>query len=409
MEVSAPPPVASFPASSRTAPPRGFAIAEFEARLERAHRGMAEAGVDALLLTNEPEIRYFSGYMTQFWQSPTRPSFLVIPADGKPIAVIAEISTVLMAATWVDDIRTWPAPQPEDEGVTLLAGVLREVTAGRGAGGVIGLLRGAETTLRMPLADLEKLQGALADARFVDSTNLISRLRMVKSEAEIDKIRHICQVASDAFDQLPGLVRADQPLSELFRRFRMTLLAAAADDVPYLAGACAPGGYETVIAPPSADRPQPGDLLMLDTGATYDGYFCDFDRNFSIGPASDELRRSYEALYAATEAGFAAARPGVTCEDLFQAMRTVILDAGFTCGSIGRMGHGLGMQLTEWPSHRAGDHTVLEPGMVLTLEPELLVADGRRMVHEENFVVREDGIEMLSRRAPAELPAIALS
>jgi len=81
-------------------------------------------------------------------------------------------------------------------------------------------------------------------------------------------------------------------------------------------------------------------------------------------------------------------------------------DDGFEAGNVGRLGHGLGMQLTEWPSHTADDDTVLAPGMVLTIEPGLGIAPGRTMVHEEDIVVREHGAELLTRRAPPELPVI---
>ena len=102
----------------------------------------------------------------------------------------------------------------------------------------------------------------------------------------------------------------------------------------------------------------------------------------------------------------ATAKPGATTSDLWRAMAEV-LDAGGSLGnSVGRLGHGLGMQVTEWPSHTADDGTVLEEGMVLTLEPGLTWAPGRMMVHEENLVLRADGPELLSRRAPAELPII---
>ena len=70
------------------------------------------------------------------------------------------------------------------------------------------------------------------------------------------------------------------------------------------------------------------------------------------------------------------------------------------------MGHGLGMQLTEWPSNTPTDGTVLEPGVVLTLEPGMEFAPGKQMVHEENIVIRDDGAEWLSRRAPDEMPII---
>lgn len=84
-----------------------------------------------------------------------------------------------------------------------------------------------------------------------------------------------------------------------------------------------------------------------------------------------------------------------------------VLEAGGAMDNgVGRMGHGLGMQLTEWPSNMPGDDTVLEPGMVMTLEPGMLFAPGRAMVHEENIVIRPDGAEWLTPRAWPEMPQV---
>jgi Xaa-Pro aminopeptidase len=91
---------------------------------------------------------------------------------------------------------------------------------------------------------------------------------------------------------------------------------------------------------------------------------------------------------------------------LFAAMQAVLEAGGALGNDVGRMGHGLGMQLTEWPSHTPWDQTVLEPGMVLTLEPGMSFAPGKVMVHEENIVVRAEGAELLTRRAAPELPVI---
>jgi len=388
----------SSPASTR-----GFPPSEFEARQVRAQRLMAMAGIDALLLSTEPEVRYFSGFLTQFWLSPTRPWFLILPRNGKPIAVVPEIGAPLMAQTWVDDIRSWPSPRPQDEGVSLLVDTLRELDIAQGR---IGLPMGPETHLRMPLKDFMDLAARLPRAHFVDAGDLVPRLRMVKSEAEISKIADICRITSDSFEALPKLIYPGQPLDEAFRAFKIELLTRGADDVPYLVGAAAPGGYDNVISPPTAQPLVPGDVLMLDTGATLDGYFCDFDRNYAIGQADDASRRAYRTLYRATDAGLAAARPGVPCSDVFRAMQSVIAADGYQCGQVGRLGHGLGMQLTEWPSHTATDSTELAPGMVITLEPGLHIGLGRSMVHEENIVIREGGAEYLSRRAAPELPEL---
>jgi len=87
-------------------------------------------------------------------------------------------------------------------------------------------------------------------------------------------------------------------------------------------------------------------------------------------------------------------------------MNRVLERNGSIGNDVGRMGHGLGMQVTEWPSHTASDDTVIEENMVLTLEPGLNWAPGKAMVHEENLVVRSSGPELLSRRAAATLPII---
>ena len=385
------------------APKRGFEIAEYERRLAAAQDLMARQGFDGMLLLSEPEIRYFSGFQTLFWQSPTRPWFLFLPAEGKPIAVIPEIGAALMRRTWVDDIRSWSAPAPSDDGLSLLTDLLMSY-AKRGA--TIGVLKGHETGLRMPLGDYERLISGLPGLKIGDATGIVRSLRMVKSDAEIEKIAHICHVASRTFDKADKLFHKGQPLSEVFRAFRRACLSEGADDVPYLVGGADQGGYNDVISPPT-DRPlQKGDILMLDTGAVYDGYFCDFDRNFAIGDADDLSRKAYEVLYRATEAGLDAARPGATCRELFAAMQGVISTFDKESGDVGRLGHGLGMQLTEWPSHAAFDETVLKENMVITLEPSLSYGSGRIMVHEENIVIRDGAPRLLSKRAAPALPVI---
>lgn len=394
----------SEPASQlHPTPPRGFPPTEFENRLSRAQRMMHERAIAALLLTTEPEVRYFSGFLSPLWHSPTRPWFLVVPRRGKPIAVIPEIGAAAMAATWLDDIRTWPSPAPEDEGISLLATTLQQVA---GRSGRVGLPLGPETQLRMPLADFEALRSRRTGSEFVDGTPIIRALRLIKSEAEIAKIATICEIVAGAFDALPTLIAGGDTEEAVFRSFKIEILRRGADSVPYLVGGAGPGGYGDIISPPSGRVLQRGDLLMLDTGSVFDGYYCDFDRNFALGHADDATRRAYDALYRTTEVGLQAARPGATCADIFASMERELAGDNRSESGVGRMGHGLGMQLTEWPSLTPDDQTVLQPGMVLTLEPGLRIAPGRMMVHEENIIIRETGAELLTRRAPAELPVI---
>jgi Xaa-Pro aminopeptidase len=383
-------------------PPRGFPAAEFAARLERAQRLMDDAGMAALMLTTEPEVRWFSGFLTQFWQSPTRPWFLVVPARGKPVAVIPGIGAQCMGRTWIEDIRTWSSPDPGDDGISLLAATLRDVADA----GTVGLAMGPETHLRMPLTDFQRLKAALSGVAFADATALLRGLRAVKSEAEVAKIRFAAQAASTAFAQVPEILSEGMSERACFRAFKIAALEAGLDDVAYLVGGAGAGGYGDIISPPSDRRLASGDVLILDVGGVHDGYFCDFDRNFRVGAVADDARRAYDVVWRATEAGLAAARPGACCADLFKAMQAVMSGAGAADSNVGRLGHGLGMQLTEFPSITPWDRTVLEPGMVLTLEPGMEFSPGKMMVHEENIVIRDEGAELLTVRAPREMPAI---
>ncbi len=389
-------------------PPRGFPEAEFAARTDGLQRAMRDHRLDAVLLTTEPNVRYFSGFFTQFWESPTRPWFLLVPASGKPAAVIPEIGRSGMAQTWLEDIRTWPAPRPADDGISLLVDYCRHRPRRFGR---IGMTLGTESMLRMPANDFAALKKTLsehASAHFeiVDAAPLMHAQRMVKSTLEIDKMRHIGALASASFAALPSFAAAGMRELDITRQMCLDLLRRGVDSIPYLVAGSGRGGYDSIIMGPTERRITDGDVLLIDTGSTWDGYFCDFDRNFAFGHADAQVSAAYQTVWRATEAGFAAARPGATTTDLWRAMNEVMVAGGSLGNEVGRLGHGLGMQLTEQPSNTAFDHTELALGMVLTLEPGMTFAPGKQMVHEENIVITAAGADWLSHRAGPELPVL---
>lgn len=382
---------------------RGFALEEYEARLARAQQAMHQRDLDAVVVTTPQNVRYFTGFATTFWESPTRPWFIVVPRTGSPSAVIPEIGAAGMALTWIDDIRTWQAPQPEDDGVSLMASVLGALPR---QSGNIGWEMGRESVIRMPIADFDKLRDACTGLTFVDGSPLIWNLRMVKSAEEIARIRTACTIACDAFDQLPAQLSAGQSEHDAAAAYRILLASHGADSVPFLSVCSGEAGYGQIIVGPTERKLGSGDVLFMDVGATWDGYFCDFDRNFSFGEPNEDVKRAHDALWRSTEAGMAAVKPGATMEDLFHAMSRVIDEEGYAPPTTGRLGHGLGLHLTEPPSHMPGDRTAIEENMVLTIEPGLEYAPGKMLVHEEDIVVRPDGAELLTRRAPREMVVV---
>lgn len=380
-----------------------FTRNEFESRIERTRAAMSTAEIDAIVLTSEANVEYLSGFETSFaWVTPSRPWYFVVPRVGDAVAIIPEIGlTNWQSTSWCGKIETWPSPRPSDEGISLLTASLGRISRQHGK---VGFEIGPESRVGMPVSDLLRAKAAL-NFEVVDCTMIMAGVRSIKSQAEIDRVRHICQIAGRAFAELPSTARVGDTEKEIYRRFCASLLLKGADKVPYVSIASGKGGYESIIMGPTDRRVQKGDVLILDTGSKYGGYFCDYDRNFSFGQPSSDVSRVHEALWHATEAGINAARPGKAAADVFRAQADVLTSHGFEVGNVGRFGHGLGKVITEHPSNAPGDETVLAPGMVLTIEPSAMFARGI-MAHEEDIVVTEGVPEVLSPRASAEIQII---
>jgi len=192
---------------------RGFNLAQYEFRTLKAQQLMQQHELGALLLTTETNVRYFTGFLTRFWESPTRPWYLIIPQSGKPIAVIPSIGEALMSKTWVEDIRTWPSPDLTDDGINLMSETLNEVAKKNR----VGIPSGAETHVRIPRNDLIKLS---QNVNLSHDFEIVKNLRMKKSKEEIIKIEKACMIAKEAFSRVPEIASESIRLDEVFRRFK---------------------------------------------------------------------------------------------------------------------------------------------------------------------------------------------
>ena len=379
----------------------GFEKKEFERRIERATEIISNNELDALFLTTPANFFYFSGFSTQFWQSPTRPWFLIVARSGVITAVIPAIGKPAMdLLPIVNSIYTWDSPKPEDEGISLLTKIFNSMPKKFGR---IGVEMGIESTLRMPLVDFMSLKNNLSGYEFVNGSDQIWKIRMTKTEEEVKRIKHICNIVSDAFETLPKIIELGKSERQIYQEFKIDILQRGADTVPYMPVISGQGGYNQIIVGSSDKKLNNGDVLVIDTGSTFDGYFSDFDRNFGVGNVSDKALRANEIVWDATEIGISTAKPGTSVEKVWFEMNKFLEAKGNLGGAVGRMGHGLGLQLTEPPSNKNGDKTILQPGFILTIEPSMEYERGKIIVHEENLVIRDDGAELLSRRAPREM------
>jgi Xaa-Pro aminopeptidase len=317
----------------------------------------------------------------------------------------------MRATSWISNLRTWPAPRPADDGISLLLDSIRSALQN---GKRLGLELGPESRIGFPAGDFLRIVRELPTDAIADGFAILRKVRLVKSAAEIARCRRICEIASDAFTALASQLEIGDTERTACAKLRVELARRGAHSTPYLVCVSGEGGYDCINMGPT-DRPLgEGDAMIIDNGSTYDGYFCDFDREYFFGRPSQAVRSAYARVWSATQRGIEATRPGIRMCDLWQAMARELGKEAIEGSNVGRIGHGLGMQLTEPPSINPDDETMIVPGMILTIEPGLGFihhgANGpepRVMVHEENVVVTEEGCEVLTRRAPPEPVVVA--
>ena len=151
----------------------------------------------------------------------------------------------------------------------------------------------------MSIQDYIKIKEDLSDYNFVDSSQVIWNLRKIKSKIEIQYISKVCSIASKVFDNFPEKIYPKISEREATSIFKKELINNGIDYIMYMACASGQGGYDQIIANPTEKQLDNGDILIIDTGSTLNGYFCDFDRNFGFGKinqVSIELIQNYGKL-----------------------------------------------------------------------------------------------------------------
>jgi Xaa-Pro aminopeptidase len=382
---------------------RQFSAEEFSQRFAGAQAGMAERGLDALLVGTGVNLQYFCGFPSPT-QSSSRPFFLLLPRAGDP-ALIVQAGRQYEAArfSWVRDIRVY-----ERLG-HLPAEILGDVVRARGIErGAIGLEWGHEMRSDLPTGEILEWARGFPGLRLADGSEVIWRQRMIKSEAEIALIRRACAITSRAYARLFDEVHEGMTEEEVARTF-VRIHAEEGSGVTWMVITSGPGNYDFASKPPTARRLARGDLLWLDAGCNVGGYWSDFSRGAVVGGPSDAQRHAAGVINRITQTVVDAMRPGVEVGALGALANRLIEESGLRWTSIisglaQRVGHGLGMNVTEPPSIAPYDHTPIQPGMVLTMEPGVATDHGI-FHHEENVLVTATGVEILSA-APTGLATL---
>ncbi len=379
-----------------------FERSEYESRFARLQREMETRGLDAILVTAKENVVYFSGLETVGWDSKHRPLGCILPREGKPTLVIPEsLAYVAEATSWVDDVRLWGGFKRQGVPADAVAAIVETIKDSGLATGRLGLELGYGTRIAMSQADYLQLTGSLAEAEFVDNAEAIWALRMIKSHAEIEIMREVCEQTCEAFRVGFEAMRAGMTEREL-AGIIFAEMASRTQFRPGFIGIRSGRLKYTMMNVPPFDKPlEPGDLVVVDGGATLKDYWCDMMRMASIGEPTADQRHFFEVDLAAQKAGIDAVKPGAKVSEPCQAALDVILAAGLGehAPSLERVGHGLGLEVHEPPSLALGGEALIEPGMILTVEPifsDLPNFQIGNFAMEQILLVTETGSELLT-------------
>ncbi|MFB7493536.1 aminopeptidase P family protein [Streptomyces sp. NPDC056161] len=355
--------------------PAQFTADDYRARMERAARSAADAGLAGLLVAPGPDLVWLTGYaptaaterLTLLVLAPGQDPVLVVPTLEAPDAEKAAGAPALTLRDWTDGTDPYTVTRP------LLA-----------PDGRFGI---SDNAWAMHLLGLQK---ALPDTSYASLTDALPMLRAVKDAAELELLAAAGAAADAAFEEIRKAVFAGRRETDLGRDLAGLLRRFGHSQVDFTIVGSGPNGANPHHE--VGDRViRRGDMVVLDFGGLKDGYGSDTTRTVHVGEPTDEERRVHDVVRAAQEAGFRAVRPGVACQEVDRAARAVIEDAGYGEYFIHRTGHGIGVTTHEPPYMIEGEERPLVPGMCFSVEPGIYLP-GRFGVRIEDIVtVTEDG------------------
>ena len=360
------------------------------ARIDKARRLLGALEADALLIGAGASLRYFAGIS---WSPSERLVAMLLPRDGDPVMICPrfELGTLEADLHVPADLRLWE----EDESPSaLVVAALRAIGATRLA---------VDPAMAFQLVD--RIGKAAPSIEIVDGAAIVDGCRMIKSRAELALMKQAKAMTLEVQRRAALVLRDGIAATEVRRFIDDAHRALGADGssfciVQFGRSTAFPHGL------PGESRLAEGDMVLIDTGCTVEGYQSDITRSYVFGAADDDQRAIWAIEREAQAAAFAAVRPGVPCEEVDAAARRVLQRAGLgpdyrLPGLPHRTGHGIGLSIHEAPYLVRGDSTLLAAGMCFSNEPMIVVPDRFGVRLEDHFHVTESSAEWFTEPSPS--------
>ncbi|MFG2654323.1 aminopeptidase P family protein [Streptomyces sp. NPDC048425] len=363
-----------------TATPAPFTADDYKARMERAARSAADAGLAGVLVAPGPDMVWLTGYsptadterLTMLVLAPGQEPVLVVPTLEAPDAAKAVGADALTLRDWTDGKDPYAVTAP-----------LLDVS------GRFGI---SDNAWAMHLIGLQK---ALPDTSYASLTEAMPMLRAVKDAAELERLTAAGEAADATYEEIKKVPFAGRRETDVAGDLADLLRQFGHSQVDFTVVGSGPNGAnphheagERVI--------ENGDMVVLDFGGLKHGYGSDTSRTVHVGEPTAEEQRVHDVVREAQAAGCAAVEPGAACQDVDRAARAVITEFGYGQYFIHRTGHGIGVTTHEPPYMIEGEEQPLVPGMCFSVEPGIYLP-GRFGVRIEDIVtVTEDGVRRLN-------------
>ena len=251
------------------------------------------------------------------------------------------------------------------------------------------------------VAQLEKWQKETPEINWIRVKT--SKIRMIKTEKEISRMSQAAQITDQVYQKILKAVRPGMSEKDLAKIIRNSFEESGADGLSFDTIVVSGENGALPHGQPSDKIIKESELITVDFGCKYQGYCSDFTRTFAVGKEiNPKLKEIYQIVQEAQWKGIQAVKPGIKCSEIDQIVRDYIQQKGYGEYFVHSTGHGLGIEVHEAPSISWLDNTVLQPGMVITIEPGIYTPDLGGVRIEDDVLVTKDGFELLTK-SPREL------
>ena len=343
-------------------------------RLERLFSHFS--GADCAVITSDVNRRYFTGMKSSAGTVVAFPDKAYLLIDFR---YIEKARAVVTDAEVIEQKKLYPQ--------------IKELFARHGARSF------AIESETMTVRELNTFSHFFQDMTIGDSdalSNAVSAMRSVKDESEIGCIRKAQRIAEEALSELMPSIRPGASERELALELNRLMFEKGAEDLSFETIVLSGANTSMPHGVPSDKVIENGEFVLIDFGAVWNGYHSDMTRTFCVGKPDDEMRKVYNIVLEAQLAGIAAARAGITGQELDRVSRDIIEAAGYGDCFGHSLGHGVGMEIHERPNASPNYRIALGEGAVVTVEPGIYIA-GKFGVRIEDFVVlNNDGCDNLT-------------